>query len=107
MKGSNLGEFEELVLLATVLLHPDAYGVSIQAEVSDRTGRSTSLSAVHAALLRLENKGFVSSKFGAATSQRGGKRKKFIQITPAGEQAIAEARTVRESLWQDIQTNLS
>ncbi len=53
-----LGEFEELVLLTVAVLEGGAYGVSIASELRDRTTRSFSLSSVHIALYRLEEKGY-------------------------------------------------
>ena len=77
MKGTNLGEFEELVLLTIAALVNDAYSVGICDELEKRTGRATKLGVVHAVLNRLEEKGYVKSSLGEATSVRGGKRKRF------------------------------
>ena len=60
MKGTNLGEFEELVLLTIAALLSEAYSVAICDELEKRTGRVTKLGVVHAVLNRLEEKGFVS-----------------------------------------------
>ncbi len=77
MKGTNLGEFEELVLLTIAALVNDAYSVAICDELTKVTGRSAKLGVVHAVLNRLEEKGLVKSKLGEATSTRGGKRKRY------------------------------
>ena len=79
MKGTNLGEFEELVLLTIAALVNEAYSVGICDELTKRTGRSVKLGVVHAVLNRLEEKGLVKSKLGEATSVRGGKRKRAIR----------------------------
>jgi DNA-binding PadR family transcriptional regulator len=102
MKGSNLGEFEELIMLAIGVLFPMAYGVSIRDEIQNRSGRTVSLSAVHASLQRLEQKGYLESEFGESTQKRGGKRKKFFSITAQGVKTMEEARTLREGMWGDI-----
>ena len=102
MKGTNLGEFEELVLLTIGALHPEAYGVAIKNEIRDFTGRSVTLSTVHSALNRLENKGLVSNEMGEATSKRGGKRKKYFMITAYGAKTLTEARAQREAIWKQI-----
>jgi PadR family transcriptional regulator, regulatory protein PadR len=70
-----LGELEELILLMVVLIGPEAYGVSITEELAAQTGRVITISAAHAALHRLEEKGFVKSKMGGASMERGGRRK--------------------------------
>lgn len=102
MKGTNLGEFEELVMLAVGALHPDAYGVSIKEEVMANTGRRLSLSAVHGALNRLEEKGFLKSRFGGATAERGGKNKRLFVLTAYGSKALRTAREQREIFWKSI-----
>lgn len=102
MKGTNLGEFQELILLTIGSLHPEAYGVSIKEEILNQTGRSVTLSTVHSALVRLEEKGYVKSEFGEATSIRGGKRKRYFVITAAGVKMLAEAKEQRESLWDSL-----
>jgi PadR family transcriptional regulator, regulatory protein PadR len=70
MKGANLGEFEELVLLTIAALVNEAYSVGICDELEKQTGRSTKLGVVHAVLNRLEEKGLIRSKLGEATQTR-------------------------------------
>ncbi len=71
MKGTNLGEFEEIVMLTVATLYDEAYGVAVMEDIERRTGRSVSVGALHSALERLEEKGFVQSRFGEATPERG------------------------------------
>jgi PadR family transcriptional regulator, regulatory protein PadR len=102
MKGTNLGEFEELVLLTIAALVNEAYSVGICDELEKRTGRATKLGVVHAVLNRLEEKGYVKSALGEATSVRGGKRKRFYSITSAGKAALIKSKEVRDELWRLI-----
>lgn len=102
MKGTNLGEFEELVLLTIAALVNEAYSVAICDELEKRTGRVTKLGVVHAVLNRLEEKGYVKSSLGEATSVRGGKRKRFYSITSAGKAALLKSKEVRDQLWSLI-----
>ncbi|MFD2573029.1 PadR family transcriptional regulator [Spirosoma soli] len=102
MGRSYLGEFEELVLLAVAVLEGQAYGVTIATELKQRTSRTISLSGVHIALYRLEEKGFVRSELGGATAARGGRRKRLFTITAAGKQTLGEMREVRNELWNAI-----
>lgn len=102
MKGSNLGEFEELVLLTIAALVNGAYSVAICDELEKHTGRSAKLGVVHAVLNRLEEKELVKSRMGEATSTRGGKRKRYYEVTHAGKVALTNAKEVRESLWRSI-----
>ncbi|MGG7661756.1 PadR family transcriptional regulator [Dyadobacter sp. BHUBP1] len=102
MKRNYLGEFEELVLLTVTVLHPGAYGAAIADEMQNQTGRSVSISAVHAALQRLEEKGMVSSAFGEATQERGGRRKRLFAVTTLGNQTLQSVRDMRSKLWDSI-----
>jgi DNA-binding PadR family transcriptional regulator len=97
-----LGEFEELVLLTVAVLDGGAYGVTIAAELKKRTDRTISLSGVHIALYRLEEKGFVKSELGGATTERGGRRKRLFSITAMGKRTVDEMRQVRNELWSAI-----
>lgn len=90
-KDSRLGEFEQKVLMALVRLGPNAYGVTIRQEISKRSGRDVSVGAVYTTLSRLEEKGFVKSKVGDATPERGGRAKKYFQITANGERTLEAA----------------
>ena len=102
MKGTYLGEFEELVLLVVGILYENAYGVTVAEEIEKQTGRTVSISAVHTALYRLEEKGFVKSALGGATQARGGRRKRIYLITAAGKAALSEVRLMRNRLWELI-----
>jgi PadR family transcriptional regulator, regulatory protein PadR len=102
MKGTNIGEFEELVLLTIAALMNDAYSVAICDELEKSTGRSAKLGVVHAVLNRLEEKGWVKSKLGEATSTRGGKRKRFYIITNGGKAALIKSKELRDELWNKI-----
>ena len=99
---THIGEFEELVLLTTGILHPDGYAVNIGAEIETQTGRPITISAVHTALHRLEEKGYLESFFGEATEIRGGKRKRLFKLTGAGVLALREIRELRNSLWLQL-----
>lgn len=102
MKGSYLGELEELVLLTVGILYPDAYGVGVMDEIENQTGRSLNISAVHAVLTRLEEKGFLKSKMSEPTDERGGRRKRIFLLTAAGKRALEEANEMRNQLFNQI-----
>jgi PadR family transcriptional regulator, regulatory protein PadR len=99
---SYLGEFELMILLAVVHLGEEAYGVPISRELERNRNRSVSIGSVYAALERLEAKGLVSSKLGDPTPERGGKAKRFFQITRAGLRQVNETRRVLTRLWQGL-----
>ena len=102
MKGTNLGELEELVLLVVGVLFDDAYGVAIQQELEERCGRKVTISTIHVALHRLEEKGFLESRMGNATNERGGRRKLLFRVTRSGQAALQHAKEVRNDLWKAI-----
>ena len=102
MGRSYLGEFEELVLLTVAVLSPGAYGVAISDELEKQTGRSVNISAVHAALHRLEEKGMLESKLGEATAERGGRRKRLFVVTAQGSNTLHELKAMRAKLWDAI-----
>lgn len=86
-----LGEFEQLVLLALLQLGDEAYGVTVRQEIASRTGRVVSLGTVYTTLGRLEAKRLVQAALGDPTPERGGRRKKFYRVRPAGERALASS----------------
>ena len=88
----NLGEFEQVVLLAILRLDDRAYGVSIRSEIAEQAGRRVAPGALYTALDRLEDKGLVTSRVGEPTPQRGGRAKRYYRLTAAGMQAITSAQ---------------
>lgn len=102
MNDYQLGEFEEVVLLTVAVLFGDAYGVNIKKEIETRLNRGVSVGALQTALRRMEQKGYLTSEFGEATSVRGGKRKRYFQVTMHGKKALEHARETRNQLWNAI-----
>jgi PadR family transcriptional regulator, regulatory protein PadR len=102
MRRSDLGEFEEVVLLSVAVHSPQAYSVVIAEELEHQTGKVVTTGAVHAALQRLENKGMVSSHMGEATTERGGRRKRIFKVTVAGSRVLHEVKEVRDNLWSRV-----
>jgi DNA-binding PadR family transcriptional regulator len=106
MKGY-LGEFEELVLLTIASLGDKAYGVSIQEEIDKRTGRSVSIGALHSTITRLDEKGYLTSHLGDPTQERGGRRKRFFEVTHSGKVAVHRQKELRDELWKVSKSSLS
>ena len=102
-----LGEFEELVLLTIAVLGSDAYGVLIQREIEERCNRTVSIGALHSTITRLEEKGYLKSWMGGATKERGGRSKRYYEITHAGKKAVAETKTFRDELWDLSKINMA
>jgi PadR family transcriptional regulator PadR len=102
MKKYQLGEFEEIVLLTIAILHKEAYGVSIKKEIETRLSRNVSMGAMHTALVRLEDKGYIKSYDGDSTQERMGRPKKYFQITALGKKAMEYSKDTRNALWSAI-----
>ena len=100
--GDRLGQFEELILLALVRLRDNAYGVTIRQEIEKRTGRQVSVGAVYTALERLQQKGYVSSRVGDPTPERGGRAKRFFKIEAPGLDALNRVRVAADRLAEGI-----
>ena len=101
-KGKYLGEFEELVLLSVATLYDQAYGVTVMHFIIDETGRSVNISAVHEVLKRLERKGYVKSKMGGATNERGGRRKRYFTLTISGRKVLEVEMTLKMQLYNRV-----
>ena len=103
---ASLGDFEQLILLALVRLGERAYGVSIHEEIVRRARRDVTIAAVYKTLERLEDKGLIASTIGEPTAERGGRRKKFFRIQPAGRRALSHAlaslRRMADGLAPDL-----
>ena len=104
-----LGDFEQLVLLgvARLELQESAYGAAIRQEIHVRSGRDVSINAVYTTLDRLENKGFLKSGVGEPTPQRGGRRRKFYALRPAGVAALRQAYRAFTAMADGLQSRLA
>lgn len=89
------GGFEELVLLAIVKLGDNAYGISILDMLTKATKREISIGALYTTLSRLESKGLISSRMGDATAERGGRAKKYFDVTLDGKRALRNTERAR------------
>lgn len=99
----NLGEFEQLVLLAILQLERETYTVPILDEIERRTRRQVSHSAVYVALRRLEQKGLVRSRMGAPTSERGGRSRRYFAIVGDAEALLREQRDALLAMWDGLE----
>jgi DNA-binding PadR family transcriptional regulator len=100
--AQQLGELEELVLLAVLRLGGDAYGASIRTELRARAGRSISIGTIYVTLMRAEEKGLVRSWMGEPSGTRGGKAKRHFELLPDGVAALEHTRRVRERMWAGL-----
>ncbi len=101
MAREQVGKLELMVLLALLRVGRDAYGVPIAREIRD-LGSSISIGSVYAALDRLERKGYVSSALGDPSPERGGRAKKYFEITAKGIREVQDSRRMLTSLWRNL-----
>lgn len=102
MKNYQLGEFEEIVILTIGILNNAAYSVLIKDEIESRLSRTVSMGALHTALRRLEDKGYLNSFAGEVTPERAGRPRRYFEITALGKKAIQSTKATRDTLWQAI-----
>jgi PadR family transcriptional regulator PadR len=105
-KSEPLGDFEQLILLGVLRLEDVAYGAAIRQEIHARAGRDVSIGAVYTTLDRLETKGLVRSWMGAPTAQRGGRRRKFYAVQPAGLAALRQAYRAISAMADGLEARL-
>lgn len=101
-KPKFLGEFEIIVLAALIRLGEDAYGVSILNEIENRAGRSVSIGALYSTLTRLEKKHYVKGRMGEATAERGGRAKRYFEITPDGQKQLNKSLTALNNMFNGL-----
>ena len=98
-----LGEFEQALLLAVLRVGDEAYGSSIRKELEQVTGRKVTHGAAYVTLDRLEAKGLLSSRLGESAPGRGGRRKRYFDVTPDGVEALRESRSALMKLWSGVE----
>lgn len=100
--NKNLGEFEMLVLAALIRLDDKAYGASISHEIETRTQRNVTIGALYTTLTRLEEKGYVRSRLGEATPERGGRAKRYYKITALGERRLKHSVSTLGNMLEGV-----
>ena len=93
---------EEIIMIAIYKLGGDAYGVSIRDEVIALSKQNIVYGTLYNSLEYLIRKGYVVSRKGEPTPERGGKSKTIYSITSAGERALQETREFHDHIWSDL-----
>lgn len=86
-----LGDLEKYILLAIINNHNNAYGVEIKRTIKERINKDISVGALYTTLERLENKSYLGSRLGEATEERGGRAKKYFQVTALGQNTLQQS----------------
>lgn len=96
-QGKYIGGLEESVLIAVHALGVDAYGVTIH-ETLRSAGRHISIGSLYTTLGRLEEKKYIVSNESEPTEERGGRVKRYFQLTGHGIRALSDAESTRNAL---------
>lgn len=102
MKPARLGALELTILLAVARLGPEAHGLAVRRDISERTGHDYSVGAVYTTLDRLLDKGLVSSRTTEPLPVRGGRSRREFRLTAAGTRAIDAARQRAAAQWAGV-----
>ena len=102
MTQSYLGEFEQMVLLAVLRLGNEAYGMSIIEELEHSVGRKVSRGAMYITIDRMESKGLLTARMGDPTPERGGRGKRYVEVSPSGLDALRHSRAALQELWKGL-----
>jgi PadR family transcriptional regulator PadR len=102
MARALLTDFELMIMLAILRVGGEAYGVPIAREIETTGGRPVALAAVYAALDRLERNGLVTSEIGESTAARGGRAKRYFEVSQHGLHAIKQTQRALIALWTDV-----
>ena len=99
-----MGGFEQMVLLSVLHVGDDAYAVSVRRAIEARTGRRVTRGALYTSLERLEGKGYLRSRMGEPTPERGGRSRRYYRVTPAGVRALKVSKQTLVRLWQGLES---
>ncbi len=102
MGSQYIGELEQMVLLSILNLEDEAYGMRVMADLKSRVGRTVSRGAMYVILDRLEGKGLIESQLADPTPERGGRGKRFLQVTVEGLEALRRSRDALNALWKGV-----
>jgi DNA-binding PadR family transcriptional regulator len=101
--ADSIGPLEQLVLAAVLALDAEAYGVTIHEKVNALSApRSVHLSAVYVTLVRMEDKGLVSSWLSAPRPERGGRARRHYRLEAAGRRALRESMTTAKRMYETV-----
>lgn len=101
-KGEFLGEFEQLVLLAILRLKDEGHAMNVRRELEKTAARRVTFGTVYGTLDRLEDKEYVTSWHGNPEPVRGGRARRYFEVTPAGEKALGRAREMMNRMWDGV-----
>jgi DNA-binding PadR family transcriptional regulator len=93
---------EEAILIAIWRLNDNAYGVTINKQVSESLKKKYSMGALYFALDQLLRKGHVNKTIRHFYHEKGGRSRTYYTLTEEGKKALWMARIYQKSLWEGI-----
>ncbi|MEQ9401238.1 MAG: helix-turn-helix transcriptional regulator [Longimicrobiales bacterium] len=103
-KVTYLGELEQMLLWTVLRLRDGAYGMAVRDELEARSGRDASRGSVYITLDRLVGKGYLATRMGSSTPARGGRKRRYFEVTDEGKAALREAREALVSVWAGLES---
>ena len=97
-----LTRLEEAILISIMRLEDNAYGVTINNEVSKAFQKKYTMGALYFALDQLHKKGYVAKSVGRPTPERGGRGKTYYSLTNPGKDALQQTMNFQRSLWRGL-----
>jgi len=97
-----IGEFEQVVLLATLQLRDGAHAPAIARMLEEDAGRPVSRGALYSTLDRLEKKGLLEWEIRASSEDGDGTPKRRFSVTEEGIEALRASREMLLTLWEGL-----
>lgn len=97
-----IGEFEQVVLLATLQLKDQAHAPGISRMLEEDAGRPVSRGALYSTLDRLERKGYLEWRIEGSSSDGDGQPKRRFSVTDEGIEVLRASREMLLTLWQGL-----
>lgn len=93
---------EQILLLSIWRLSDNAYGVTIREKVMEVTRKNIVYGTLYNSLDKLVKKGYVVTRRGEPTHERGGRSKIYYLLTKTGREALQNSRDLQAELWEGI-----
>jgi len=105
-RKAEIGELEQLVLLAAMRLEDEAHAPAIARLLEAHAGRELSRGTLYAALDRLESRGLLEWRIEGGTAEGPNRRRRRFRVTPAGIETLSMARHTLMGLWDGLEHRL-
>ena len=93
---------EELLLLTIFNIKSDAYLINIREQLIEQAGKDWPFGSIYTSLERLKNKGYIQTRKGVPSSNRGGKAVKFYELTNEGIEILNKTKILQDKMWRNF-----